>query len=66
MAQLNKNDREALTNSKPWTQTPEMQSPRMVEQTPEGRARYIRWATEAAKFHKGAKPVRFTGKHWKL
>jgi hypothetical protein len=43
-----------------------MRSPHIVEQTPEGRARYIRWATEAAKFFKGTKPVCFTGEHWKL
>jgi hypothetical protein len=43
-----------------------MRSPRIVEPTPEARARYCRWATEAAKFYKGHKPVRFTGDHWKL
>ena len=37
-----------------------------MEDTPEARARYCRWANEAAKFFKGTKPVNFTGKHWKL
>ncbi len=66
MARLTDADRKALLGAKPWTEPDEMRSPQIVEQTPEGRARYIRWATEAAKFYKGTKPVCFTGEHWKL
>ncbi|HKK18768.1 MAG TPA: hypothetical protein VJ952_08815 [Opitutales bacterium] len=66
MARLTDTDRKVLLEAKPWTEPEEMRSPRIVEQTPEGRARYCRWATEAAKFYRGTKPVRFTGKHWKL
>lgn len=39
---------------------------RFVAPTPEGRLRYIRWATQASKFFKGEKPVRFGGDHWRL
>ena len=30
------------------------------------RRRYIQFATEAARFFKGRKPVRFGGGHWKI
>jgi len=66
MARLSKSDREAFQNAGRWIERPEQRSPRLVEPTPEARARYCRWATEAAKFFKGEKPVRFTGDHWKL
>ena len=66
MAKLTDSDRKALLEVKPWTELNEMRSPRIVEPTPEARARYCRWATEGAKFFKGTKPVRFTGAHWKL
>jgi hypothetical protein len=68
MAQLTEADKIAfrkLTESG-WESCPEEQSPRFVEPTAEGRARYIRWASEAAKFFKGTKPVDFSGDHWKL
>jgi len=66
MARLSKTDRETFIRTKPWSEPSEMRSPHIVEPTVEARARYIRWATEAAKYYKGAKPVRFTGNHWKL
>ena len=39
---------------------------RLVADTPETRLRYIQFATQAAEFYKGEKPVRFTGENWKL
>lgn len=67
MAHLTSTDREILKQS---TRLPEGQaSPPghgTVAPTREARARYCRWATEAAKFYKGQKPVRFTGDRWKL
>lgn len=65
---LTKHDEEAFREltERGWRQSPEERSPRFVEQTPEGRRRYCEWATEAAKFFKGEKPVRFHGDHWKL
>ncbi len=66
MAKLTKTDRETLRSAEPWVQSPTERSPRIMEDTPEARARYCRWANEAAKFFKGTKPVNFTGKHWKL
>jgi hypothetical protein len=66
MARLSETDRITLSQGKPWAELPEQRSPGIVEPTPEARARYLRWATEAAKFYKGTKPVRFTGEHWKL
>jgi len=66
MAKLTKTDREPLLSAEPWVQSQAEKSPRIMENTPEARARYCRWATEAAKCFKGTKPVKFTGKHWKL
>lgn len=66
MARLNETDRKTLLEPKPWTEPDAMRSPRIVEPTTEARARYCRWASEAARFYRGTKPVRFTGDHWKL
>lgn len=66
MARLTQTDRKAFRECRPWIDEPDQRSPRTVEPTPEARARYCRWASAAAKFFKGTKPVRFTGKHWKL
>ena len=68
MAKLTDSEKTAFREfmARGWEQSPEEQSPRIVEPTPEGRARYIRWATEASKFFKGTKPVDFSGDHWKL
>ncbi|MDQ8208992.1 hypothetical protein QEH52_15810 [Coraliomargarita sp. SDUM461003] len=66
MARLSETDRKALLKTPAWTEPDAMRSPRIVEPTPEGRARYVRWASEASKFFKGSKPVRFVGEHWKL
>jgi hypothetical protein len=66
MARLSKTDRHTLGRKEAWKEPLERRSPRTVESTPEARARYCRWATEAAKFFKGTKPVRFEGDHWLL
>ncbi len=68
MTKLSESDKAAFREltARGWEQSPEERSPRFVEQTPEGRARYVRWATEASKFFKGTKPVDFSGDHWKL
>lgn len=66
MAQLSETDKAAFRKCTAWSESPDQRSPRIVEPTPEARGRYIRWATEAAKFYKGIKPVRFTGDQWKL
>lgn len=39
---------------------------RFVAPTVEARARYIRFATQAARFFRGQKTRRPEGKHWKL
>ena len=39
---------------------------RFVAPTPDARARYLRFATAASRFHRGTQPVRFGGRHWKL
>ncbi len=68
MKRLTKDDRKAfreLTDRR-WVQSPQEASPRIVEPTPEAREQYRLWATEAARFFKGRKPVRFGGAHWKL
>lgn len=68
MARLTEADRTALLrlSKSGWTQSAEERSPAVVEQTTAGRERYCRWATAAAKFYRGRKPVRFVGEHWKL
>ncbi len=68
MARLSDSDKKAFREftARGWEQSPAERSPRCVPQTTEGRAAYVRWATEAAKFFKGKKPVRFEGEHWKL
>lgn len=49
-----------------WTEAPAQRSPMIVAPTAEARERYCRWATEASRFYRGSKPVRFVGEHWKL
>lgn len=66
MARLSETDKAAFRESARWIEGPKERSPHTVEATPEARARYIRWASEATKFYKGKKPVHFTGEHWKL
>ena len=68
MARLSETDREALRalSARGWRQGPEERSPRVVAPTTEARERYCRWASEAAEFFKGVKPVRFDGSSWKL
>ncbi|MFP4166260.1 MAG: hypothetical protein ACLFUF_03715 [Opitutales bacterium] len=68
MARLTETDREHFRKLKKtgWRQSDSEQSPARVAPTMEARNRYCRWAAEAAKFYKGAKPVRFGGGHWKL
>lgn len=66
MALLSESDKTAFRESARWTEPVELRRPRVPEATPQARARYCRWATEAAKFFKGEKPVRFEGQHWKL
>ncbi|MCG6940291.1 MAG: hypothetical protein LJE69_03455 [Thiohalocapsa sp.] len=68
MARLTEADRTAFREltARGWVQSPAEQSPAIVEQTTAGRERYCRWATFAARFYRGSKPVRFVGSHWKL
>ena len=68
MAHLTEADKTAFRDltRRGWLPAPEERSPRIVEATTEARARYCRWATEAAIFFKGSKPVDFSGEHWKL
>jgi hypothetical protein len=68
MARLSEADRAALREltARGWVQAPAERSPALVAPTVEARERYCRWATAAARFYKGRKPVRFVGRHWKL
>lgn len=66
MARLTERDKAAFRQCAAWVERSEAESPRIVEATPSARARYCRWATEAAKCFKGKKPVSFGGEHWKL
>lgn len=68
MARLTDQDREALLGGlrQSTAEPPLSPEERFVAPTVEARARYIRFATQASRFFKGEKPVRFTGDHWKL
>lgn len=68
MARLTEADREHFRRlaAAGWRQSAQERSPSRVAPTLEARNRYCRWASEAAKFFKGTKPVRFCGEHWKL
>ncbi|MFO8027860.1 MAG: hypothetical protein R6U56_09375 [Opitutales bacterium] len=66
MAQLSELDKAAFRQCAAWVERDEFRSPRKVDATKDGRARYCRWATEAAKLFKRKKPVRFVGEHWRL
>jgi hypothetical protein len=68
MARLTPADRKAFLELHRigWRQTPEEFIPRAVDPTVEARQAYCRWASEAARFFKGRKPVRFEGSNWKL
>jgi hypothetical protein len=68
MARLTETDRAALREltERGFVQSAAERSPAVVAQTLDARERYCRWATAAAKFFKGAKPVRFVGDSWRL
>jgi len=68
MARLTEADKAAFREltQRGWVPEPEERSPRIVKPTTEARTRYCRWATDAARFFKGTKPVDFGGDHWKL
>jgi len=68
MARLSEADKTTFREltARGWERSDEARSPRYVEPTPAARRRYCEWATEAAKFFKGTKPIDFSGDHWKL
>ncbi len=68
MAKLSETDKKAFREltTRGWEQSEQERSPRTVAPTIEARRRYCEWATQAAKFFKGTKPVDFSGDHWKL
>lgn len=68
MARLSDTDRAALREltARGWVQSPAERSPALVAPRLEARERYCRWASAAARFYRGSKPVRFVGEHWKL
>lgn len=68
MTRLSEEEREMLENLSRDSGSEPSLSPeeRFVAPTPEARARYIRFATEASMFYKGERPIGFRGNHWKL
>lgn len=68
MTRLSEEEREMLENLSRDSASEALLSPeeRFVAPTPEARARYIRFATRAAMFYKGERPIGFRGNHWKL
>lgn len=68
MTRLSDKEREMLRNlSGDATPEPPLSTEeRFVAPTPEARARYIRFATQASMFYKGERPIGFRGNHWKL
>lgn len=68
MERLTRSDRDAFREltERGWVQSPQERSPRFAEDSPAAREAYCRWATEASRFFKGKKPIRFTGTQWRL
>ena len=68
MARLTEAEREALRQlaDKDCDAQSLSANERFVAPTPEARARYIRFATEASRFYRGEQPVRFGGDCWRL
>lgn len=68
MARLNEDERKAIiaAAARPWVQNEAIAKLDVVQPTMEARQRYCLWATEAAVFFKGRKPVHFSGEQWKL
>lgn len=64
---MTREEREAWIAARktPWRQEAGSVPPVDVN-TPEGRLRYLRFATEASSFCRAKKPVRFHGENWKL
>jgi len=68
MTKLTKEEKQELKASigQPHHEPNLSKDERFVADTPEARLRYIQFATQAAKFYKGDKPVDFKGNSWKL
>jgi len=68
MSRLTEQERRALIAAvrQPLNSPPLRPDERFVAPTPEARRRYILFATEAARFYRGVKPVGFRGNQWKL
>jgi len=68
MSRLTEQERKQLiaTVRQPLNGPPLRPDERFVAPTPEARRRYILFATEAARFCRGVKPVGFRGDQWKL
>ncbi|GAB4174190.1 MAG: hypothetical protein Kow0020_09610 [Wenzhouxiangellaceae bacterium] len=68
MSRLSEQERAELIAAarKPLNGPPLRPDERFVAPTPEARHRYIVFATQAARFYRGDKPVRFIGDRWKL
>ncbi|MEA5446322.1 hypothetical protein VCB98_10875 [Gammaproteobacteria bacterium AB-CW1] len=68
MARLTEEERRQLREAaeRPVEQPPQDEDERFVAPSPEARLRYIRFATQAARFHRPApfRPMR--GNNWKL
>lgn len=68
MARLSEKERRApkALAGHPDRAPPLRRDERFVAPTTQARERYIRFATQASRFHKGDRPVRFRDNHWKL
>lgn len=68
MARLSEEERQALRalTRQPNREPPLRREERFVAPTTEARERYTRFATQASRFYKGDRPVRFRGNHWRL
>jgi len=68
MSRLSESEKQALLAAcdKDMEGPPLRDDERFVPPSPEGRARYIDFATQAARFYRGRKPVGFKGECWKL
>jgi hypothetical protein len=68
MSRLSEQERSELITAarQPISNPPLRLDERFVAPTPEARRRYILFATEAARFYRGVRPIGFRGDQWKL
>lgn len=68
MTELTRDEREAFRSlDQDSLRQPKLSdSQRLVQPTPRARLDYIRFATDASRFYRGRREIRFRGENWRL